>query len=604
MLDDLGQLQLAWYLPYTGWMGGMSAEELTEQLKRLRARAGNPSVRELARLTERQGPGATMTRSTLQDKISGKNPPRLGQVLAIVRACAEHAKSIGAPLTAEDTDEQVWRQRVEGALAQPSLAPSRPVSTSGSVPSDQTTAGAADDTRYGPAAPAATGYGERYRMQASGAYLGQLREFAFSPDGQLMAYTDHYARGNCAVVQHLASLSSAVSLIGHNKPVNHLAFKPDGSLAATTSTDWTIRVWDVATGVCRKIHDYSRGEDYFHAEAFSPDGHDFIGIGTEHSVQARNVDTFDLAYILDSEGDGDGARTPRLTFSSDGRLVAIVRDRIRVREVAKVGDLLLDLPGAPLGEEVITFSPDGQFFAVSDTVWNTTTRKSRTLPGHQGNVRSVAFNSDGSRLATLDEDSVRVWDMFSDTCLRTIPGCKRMSILAFMPNGNLLLANNFHLNDIYIRRRSFFGTRLRRKVREKRVIRVLSPETGKQLTRRNHHLYIRQLLFSPDGRLLAVGTHNSRRPILWLERDLLKRSIRTWFQSMRSSQRACLILLAGLVLLTVLLVLSFNPDAIVVRWLTLAFGLPSAAIFWLAYLASQAHIRRRYRRLITRKVSG
>jgi hypothetical protein len=101
-------------------------EELTEQLNRLRARAGNPSVRELARLTERQGPRRAMTRSTVQDKISGKSPPRLGQILALVQACADYANSIGAPLGPEDTDEQVWRERVHAMSVRtrpPSPAP-------------------------------------------------------------------------------------------------------------------------------------------------------------------------------------------------------------------------------------------------------------------------------------------------------------------------------------------------------------------------------------------------------------------------------------------------------------------------------------------------
>jgi hypothetical protein len=93
----------------------LSAEELTEQLTRLRARAGNPSVRELAKLTERQGPERAMSRSTIQDKFSGKSPSRLRQILALVQACADYANSIGAPLATEDTDGQLWRERVQAA---------------------------------------------------------------------------------------------------------------------------------------------------------------------------------------------------------------------------------------------------------------------------------------------------------------------------------------------------------------------------------------------------------------------------------------------------------------------------------------------------------
>jgi hypothetical protein len=90
-------------------------EEVTTQLNRLRAQAGNPSVRELAKLTERQGPGRAMSRSTVQDKLSGRNPARLWQILVLVQACADYANSIGAPLPAKDTDEQVWREWTQAA---------------------------------------------------------------------------------------------------------------------------------------------------------------------------------------------------------------------------------------------------------------------------------------------------------------------------------------------------------------------------------------------------------------------------------------------------------------------------------------------------------
>lgn len=108
--------------------GRLPDEELTEQLNRLRAQAGNPSVRELAKLTEQQGPGRAMSRSTVQDKLSGKNPPRLGQILALVQACADYANLIGAPLPAKETDEQVWRERTRTA----------PVRTSPPVAGDKT----------------------------------------------------------------------------------------------------------------------------------------------------------------------------------------------------------------------------------------------------------------------------------------------------------------------------------------------------------------------------------------------------------------------------------------------------------------------------------
>lgn len=87
----------------------MTDDSLANQLRRLRVRAGNPSLRDLEKLTDRQG--RRMSRASIQDKFSGTSGLKTVQVLALVRACADYARSIGAPLPAEDTDEQVWKEK-------------------------------------------------------------------------------------------------------------------------------------------------------------------------------------------------------------------------------------------------------------------------------------------------------------------------------------------------------------------------------------------------------------------------------------------------------------------------------------------------------------
>ncbi|MGW5693090.1 hypothetical protein ACWEWX_19590 [Streptomyces asiaticus] len=63
-----------------------------------------------------------MSRASIQDKFSGSSTLKMVQVLALVRACAEHAASIGAPLPTEEVDERVWQQKVASleAFAPPS----------------------------------------------------------------------------------------------------------------------------------------------------------------------------------------------------------------------------------------------------------------------------------------------------------------------------------------------------------------------------------------------------------------------------------------------------------------------------------------------------
>ncbi|SEF23780.1 hypothetical protein SAMN05421837_102407 [Amycolatopsis pretoriensis] len=97
-------------------------DQFAARLRELRLRAGEPSVSRLVALTRRQGRRMEMTRSTIQDKLSGHTTPKLEHVLALVKACVEHAESLGRPLPADTIDEQDWRERwavLQRALAGP-----------------------------------------------------------------------------------------------------------------------------------------------------------------------------------------------------------------------------------------------------------------------------------------------------------------------------------------------------------------------------------------------------------------------------------------------------------------------------------------------------
>ncbi|HWT79087.1 MAG TPA: hypothetical protein VN648_09835, partial [Candidatus Methylomirabilis sp.] len=47
----------------------------------------------------------------------------------------------------------------------------------------------------------------------------------------------------------------------------------------------------------------------------------------------------------------------------------------------------------------------------------------RNLKGHSGNVNSLAWNPDGTRLASISEDTtLRIWDVGTGTALATARG--------------------------------------------------------------------------------------------------------------------------------------------------------------------------------------
>ncbi|MGW1089037.1 hypothetical protein ACWD4L_22655 [Streptomyces sp. NPDC002596] len=101
---------------------------LAKQLRDLRVRAGNPSVRDIERLLEGQGRNRSMARSTIQEKLSGKTPARLHQILALVAAIAEYGKQNGTPLAPQEIDKNTWRAKFVAASGK-----SSPVTASGGI---------------------------------------------------------------------------------------------------------------------------------------------------------------------------------------------------------------------------------------------------------------------------------------------------------------------------------------------------------------------------------------------------------------------------------------------------------------------------------------
>jgi WD40 repeat protein len=74
-------------------------------------------------------------------------------------------------------------------------------------------------------------------------------------------------------------------------------------------------------------------------------------------------------------------------------------------------------------------------------LWDPATGKQqRTLTGHDGPVRGVAFSPDGRLLATAaGDDTARLWDPATGACLRTLTGhAGTVWGVAFSPDGRLL----------------------------------------------------------------------------------------------------------------------------------------------------------------------
>src|SRR5687767_11701557 len=145
---------------------------------------------------------------------------------------------------------------------------------------------------------------------------------------------------------------------GHTKPINAVAFSPDGRWLASGGKDDTIKIWDIATGhVLRTLYAHSSNVN---ALAVSPDGK-FLA-----SASGDMTDKRDLA-----------------TFMRGGIAGGIADNTVRIWDVR-------------------------------------TGREVRVLRGHELPVGGVAFSSDGRSLTSASGDLIKVWDLSNGNELRSV----------------------------------------------------------------------------------------------------------------------------------------------------------------------------------------
>jgi len=238
----------------------------------------------------------------------------------------------------------------------------------------------------------------------------------------------------------------ARALKRHSRVVWDVAFSPDGQLLATAGGkgDDKARVWDLATGECRRTLRHAGG---VRGVAFSPDGRLLAAASEADTARMWDLATGDCLHVLT----GHTNWVWSVAFSLDGRLIATASNdkTARIWDTA-TGDCLRTLTGHTSGFFEVrraAFSPDGRQIATAcgddktARVWDSATGDClRTLTGHTDAVNSVAFSPHGQLLATASNDkTARIWDTATGDCLRTLTGhTDAVNSVAFSPHGQLL----------------------------------------------------------------------------------------------------------------------------------------------------------------------
>jgi WD40 repeat protein len=280
------------------------------------------------------------------------------------------------------------------------------------------------------------------------------------------------------------------------QPVGVIALSPDGKwLAATALYDWTLRVYDLATG--REKHAFpTNNPSHCGYARFSTDSKylamsRYTGPGDHQG--SENITIWDLAtgkvhQEFDQPAFFGFAMSPDWKwFAADG-----MKGEVNIRDRA-TGKSRISLPSNPsIGFYSLAFSPDGDTLVSCGPaleMWELKTgRELLGDDGHTGAVSVLDISPDGKTIASGGFDgNIFLWDARTGKVLHRIAQ-QRMLVtsVAFSPDSQTLATCYYPAKDVVL----------------------WDARTGKEVRRiaLDAYFYVTRAVFSRDGKTLAVGT--------------------------------------------------------------------------------------------------
>lgn len=277
--------------------------------------------------------------------------------------------------------------------------------------------------------------GEQVRIVYQGDCIP--RHVVFSPDGKRLATVDYgrYALWDVDTWNLVAIVNA------HNHLVRCIRFSPDGSRFATGCDGGLVKLWDTETR--NLVATFSGHTSSINGLGFSPDGRRLASAGEDQTIRLWDIrrDSNDLIFH------GHSKHVHCVGFSPNGKQLASGSATILLRN-ALTGETRFKLKGHSADVADLAFNPDGSLLASAaddNTVrlWSTETgRELAVLEGHTHWVSGVAFSPDGTFVASSSRDgTIKFWNAQTFEETASLKGHRGVIYdLAISPDGKTIVS--------------------------------------------------------------------------------------------------------------------------------------------------------------------
>jgi WD40 repeat protein len=351
------------------------------------------------------------------------------------------------------------------------------------------------------------------------------RSIALSPDGSLLAVGEDER----LVRLYRTDTWQEMARLPCDCAPWRLAFSPDGRYLAVAG-EWNLQVFHVVRTV--PIQRYNAFDFAFaSATAFKPGTNEFA-IGSPSGVRVADWRTGKIT-LLSSAGPPIS-----LAFCPDGRLLSVSAGRDdQPARVADIYDPTWSREIAPSrGVVTAAFTRDCRLVAVGGYarqvhIFDLSGAKEVAQFEHDEAIRTVVFNPDGRRLAAAGSFRVAVFDVSEQRV--TARATELGDSIAFTADGtgivNSLGVFSLASGDYAVRfglggwaAYSVEANAVAVGNSDSGVVNIFDAGSGIPLTQLHFPAPIREVGFSPDGRLLSVAGARQTDVTLWKPADLLQ----------------------------------------------------------------------------------